>query len=102
MLQNEVPTHDWLVLDDTPSIQQPLIDVSVSLTPENKLVMQKLIDFVRYSHTPPPKKNNANKIKPAVGLASPQIWHNLKMYYIRIEETDDETGDKKNNWTCND
>ncbi|WP_348736501.1 peptide deformylase [Spiroplasma endosymbiont of Ammophila pubescens] len=42
-----------------------------------------------------PKKNNANKIKPAVGLAAPQIGHNLKMYYIRIEETDEETENKK-------
>ncbi|UZQ29853.1 MAG: peptide deformylase [Spiroplasma phoeniceum] len=62
--------------------------------------MQKLFDFARYSHTP--KKNNANKIRPAVGLAAPQIGHNLKMYYIRIEESDHETEDKKNNWTCND
>ncbi|WP_241568781.1 peptide deformylase [Spiroplasma endosymbiont of Megaselia nigra] len=76
-----------------PSIRQPSIHVSVSLTPENELVMQKLIDFVRYSHTP--QKNNANKIKPAVGLAAPQIGHNLKMYYIRIEDTVAETGDKK-------
>ncbi|WP_348736519.1 hypothetical protein [Spiroplasma endosymbiont of Ammophila pubescens] len=38
MLQNEVPTHDWLVLDDTPSIRQPSIDVSVSLTPENERI----------------------------------------------------------------
>ncbi|AXF95660.1 peptide deformylase [Spiroplasma phoeniceum P40] len=93
MLQNEVPTHDWLVLDNTPSIWQPSIDVSVSLTPENEIVMQKLIDFVRYSHTP--QKNNPNKIKPAVGLSAPQIGHNLKMYYIRIEETAAETVDKK-------
>ncbi len=93
MLQNEIPTKNWLVFDDTPSIRQPSIDVSVSLTPENELVMQKLIDFVRYSQDP--QKNSGHTIRPAVGLAAPQIGHNLKMYYIRIEETDDKTEDKK-------
>ncbi|WP_338992264.1 peptide deformylase [Spiroplasma endosymbiont of Seladonia tumulorum] len=93
MLQNEIPTKDWLVFDDTPSIRQPSIDVSLPLAPENELVMQKLIDFVRYSQDP--QKNSGHTIRPAVGLAAPQIEHNLKMYYIRIEETDDETENKK-------
>ncbi len=93
MLQNKIPTKEWLVLDDTPSIQQSSIDASLPLAPENELVMQKLIDFVRYSQDP--QKNSGHTIRPAVGLAAPQIGHNLKMYYIRIEEIYDETGDKK-------
>ncbi|ALA97977.1 peptide deformylase [Spiroplasma kunkelii CR2-3x] len=93
MFQNEIPTKDWLVFDNTPSIRQPSIDVSLTLAPENELVMQKLIDFVRYSQDP--QKNSGHTIIPAVGLAAPQIGHNIKMYYIRIEETDKETGDKK-------
>ncbi|MBW3058264.1 peptide deformylase [Spiroplasma poulsonii] len=93
MLQNEIPSKDWLVFDDTPSIRQSSSDVSFPLSPENELVMQKLIDFVRYSQDP--QKNDKQTIRPAVGLASPQIGHNIKMYYIRIEDTYDETGTKK-------
>ncbi|WP_253301482.1 peptide deformylase [Spiroplasma endosymbiont of Phyllotreta cruciferae] len=93
MLQNEIPNKDWLVFDDTPSIQQSSNNVSFPLSPENELVMQKLIDFVRYSQDL--QKNDKQTIRPAVGLAAPQIGHNIKMYYIRIEDTDDETGTKK-------
>ncbi|WP_425380377.1 peptide deformylase [Spiroplasma endosymbiont of Stenodema calcarata] len=93
MLQNKIPNKDWLVFDDTPSIRDTSNDVALPLSSENELVMQKLIDFVRYSQNP--QKNHQQTIRPAVGLAAPQIGDNIKMYYIRIEDTDNETGLKQ-------
>ncbi|WP_374696207.1 peptide deformylase [Spiroplasma endosymbiont of Polydrusus formosus] len=93
MLQNEIPTKDWLVFDNTSSIRQSSKEVAFPLASDNELVMKKLIDFVKYSQDP--QKNNGHAIRPAVGLAAPQIGHNIKMYYIRIEDTDEETETKK-------
>ncbi|WP_425378994.1 peptide deformylase [Spiroplasma endosymbiont of Polydrusus pterygomalis] len=93
MLQNEIPTKDWLVFDNTPEIRQSSKEVAFPLAPDNELVMKKLIDFVKYSQDP--QKNSDHAIRPAVGLAAPQIGNNIKMYYIRIEDTDEETGTKK-------
>ena len=89
MLQSEVPNKSWLVFDDTTSIREPSVDVKIPLSKNDELIMHKLIDFVRYSQDPTENKDHA--IRPAVGLAAPQIGANVNMYYIRIDTTDDET-----------
>lgn len=83
MMQNETPSSSWLVKDTTVSIRQASSEVELPLTPENELVMQKLIDFVRYSQD---KVLNQNEIiRPAVGLAASQINANINMFYMKIE-----------------
>lgn len=82
MLQKKIPTNKWLILDNQSSIRQISKTVKFPLTKKHKLIMHKLIDFVRFSQNP--LKNINQKIKPAVGLAAPQIGVNIKMYYIRI------------------
>lgn len=93
MLQNKIPNKDWLVFDDNPLIFKPSEDVYLPLTYENELIMKKLIDFVKYSQDL--QKNNDYLIRPAVGLAAPQIGYNIKMYYIRIEKKNNNLGIKK-------
>ncbi|AHF58030.1 peptide deformylase [Spiroplasma eriocheiris] len=89
MLQSKVPNKSWLVFDDSTSIREPSVDVNLPLSANDELIMHKLIDFVRYSQDPTENKDHA--IRPAVGLAAPQIGANVNMYYIRIDTTDDET-----------
>lgn len=92
MLQTKKPSKAWLVFDNTPSIRQTSSPVPFPLSTEHETIMQQLIDFVRFSQDP--KQNINHIVRPAVGLAAPQIGENLNMYYIRIEETDDKTGEK--------
>ncbi|AXK51357.1 peptide deformylase [Spiroplasma alleghenense] len=87
LLQSERPTNKWLVKDTNPQIIRATSeDVLVPLNEENNLVMQKLIDFVRLSQCKTlNQKNNGDYLRPAVGLAAPQIGSNTNMFFARFE-----------------
>ncbi|AGR42399.1 peptide deformylase [Spiroplasma diminutum] len=94
LLQKEIPTNKWLCKDNQVEIiRNKSIDVELPLNQENQLVMEKLIDFVRYSQDPDlNKKDNEDYLRPAVGLAAPQIGSNTNMFFTRFE-WDVEEGD---------
>ncbi|WP_342275253.1 peptide deformylase [Spiroplasma endosymbiont of Cantharis lateralis] len=94
LLQSQLPTNKWLWKDNQPEIiRNSSLDVELPLSKENDLVMRKLIDFVRYSQDPDlNKKENEDYLRPAVGLAAPQIGSNTNMFFARFEwdvENDD-------------
>ncbi len=84
MLQNKVPNNSWLVKDNNKKIREKSIDVKLPLSKEDELVMKRLIDFVKFSQDSDKNKNEL--VRPAVGLAAPQIGHNIKMFYINIRK----------------
>ncbi|QGS52243.1 peptide deformylase [Spiroplasma tabanidicola] len=94
LLQKEIPTNKWLWKDSQPEvIRNTSVDVELPLNEENELVMKKLIDFVRYSQDPELNvKGKEDYLRPAVGLAAPQIGSNTNMFFTRFE-WDEETGD---------
>ncbi|AGR41533.1 peptide deformylase [Spiroplasma taiwanense] len=94
LMQNEIPTNKWLWKETQPEvIRNKSIDVKLPLSQKNELIIRKLIDFVRYSQDPDlNKKENQDYLRPAVGLAAPQIGSNTNMFFARFE-WDVETGD---------
>lgn len=89
LFQSERPSNQWLTKDNQVEIiRQKSTDVAdpANLTTEETKTMQRLIDFVRYSQDP--ELNNeaqADHLRPAVGLAAPQIGINKNQFFIRIE-----------------
>jgi peptide deformylase len=88
LLQKETPTNKWLCKDESHEkiIRGDSVDVELPLSPENELVMQKLIDFVRWSQDSSLNyRGNGDYLRPAVGLAAPQIGSNTNMFFARFE-----------------
>jgi len=89
LLQTKIPSNSWLVKDTNKKIIRTVsTDVTnvESLTNQEKLCMQQLIDFVRYSQDPDlNKKTNKDYLRPAVGLAAPQIGVNKNLFFARWE-----------------
>jgi peptide deformylase len=88
LLQSEKPTNAWLCKDVSHPdiIRGKSSNVTLPLSPENELVMQKLIDFVRWSQDSTLNfKSNGDYLRPAVGLAAPQIGSNTNMFFARFE-----------------
>ncbi|WP_084514118.1 peptide deformylase [[Acholeplasma] multilocale] len=89
LFQTEIPSNKWLTKDtDKEVIRAVSVDVAdpENLTPEEELVMHKLIDFTRYSQDAELNKEDGHDyLRPAVGLAAPQIGANINMYYIRFD-----------------
>ncbi|ATZ17072.1 peptide deformylase [Williamsoniiplasma luminosum] len=89
LLQKEIPSNKWLIKDANEKIirafSSNVEDVN-NLSVEDEICMQKLIDFVRYSQDSILNDaNNPDHLRPAVGLAAPQIGVNKNMFYMRIE-----------------
>ncbi len=83
-----LPNSSWLVKDNNKSIKEKSRDVKLPLSKDDEQVMKKLITFVKFSQD---KEKNKNKIvKPAAGLAAPQIGYNIKMYYIKLSKKSDD------------
>ncbi|WP_245594776.1 peptide deformylase [Mesoplasma photuris] len=93
LLQSEIPTNKWLVKDDNKKIiRSTSVNVAdpANLKPEEELIMQRLIDFTRYSQDPIlNKEDGKDYLRPAVGLAAPQIGANLNMFFARFEYTEE-------------
>ncbi|WP_174519106.1 peptide deformylase [Spiroplasma turonicum] len=99
LLQKEIPSNKWLWKDDKPEvIRNKSIDVEIPLVEEDEITIKKLIDFVRYSQDPIlNNKENKDHLRPAVGLAAPQIGVNKNMFFARFEwkkkRKNEETGE---------
>lgn len=82
LLQEQMPSMTWIVRDNQKSLLSDCKSVSLPLSKENQLIMQKMIDWVRVSQD---SKLNSNKeLTEAIGIAAPQLGYNLKMYYILL------------------
>lgn len=77
------PNNEWLVKDNNPNLRANCDLVTLPLSQEDDLAMQKLIRYVTLSQD---QKINAKlKLIPAVGLAAPQIGVNKQMYYVHLK-----------------
>ncbi|AHI54069.1 peptide deformylase [Spiroplasma sabaudiense Ar-1343] len=87
LLQKERPSNEWLFKDNnTEVIRSVSSDVQTPLSEDHDLVMRKLIDFVRVSQCKTlNKKGSPDFLRPAVGLAAPQIGSNTNMFFARFE-----------------
>lgn len=89
LLQEQVPTNQWLTKDNEPAVIRKVSDDVLDvehLDPLEEQTMQRLIDFVRYSQDPELNpEDQPDYIRPAVGLAAPQIGINKNLFFIRIE-----------------
>ncbi|AAT75927.1 polypeptide deformylase [Mesoplasma florum L1] len=88
LLQNEIPTNEWLTKDDNKevirSVSTKVADVN-NLSKDEELTMKKLIDFVVASQDEEFNyEGKEDYLRPAVGLAAPQIGVNKDMFYIRF------------------
>ncbi|WP_342746543.1 peptide deformylase [Spiroplasma corruscae] len=101
LLQAEIPTNKWLWKDTQPEVIRNIsVDVNLPLSSEDELIMKKLIDFVRFSQDPIINdKESIDHLRPAVGLAAPQIGANKNMFFARFEWkktiTNPETNEKE-------
>lgn len=87
MCLNKEPSNEWLIKDDNPNLRDKCALVSLPLSQEDDITMQKLIRYVTLSQD---KKINAKlKLIPAVGLAAPQIGINKQMYYVHLKIADE-------------
>ncbi|ATZ21813.1 peptide deformylase [Mesoplasma tabanidae] len=92
LLQSEIPTNKWLTKDDNKniirSVSPKVLDVN-NLTSEEELTMKKLIDFVVVSQDEAYNYEGKEEyLRPAVGLAAPQIGINKDMFYVRFNLPD--------------
>lgn len=87
LLQKDIPSNKWLWKDTQPEvIRNKSIDVDLPLSKDNEVIMKKLIDFVRYSQDRELNNpTNEDYLRPAVGLAAPQIGSNTNMFFARFE-----------------
>jgi peptide deformylase len=96
LLQPEIPSNTWLIKDtDKKIIRSISLDVEnpQKLTVQELKTISELIDFVRYSQDPElNQEENPDHLRPAVGLAAPQIGVNKNMFYMRIEWPNEEDG----------
>lgn len=89
LLQEQIPTNDWLIKDNESTIIRRISDSVLDvehLNADEEQTMQRLIDFVRYSQDPDLNpEDKPDHLRPAVGLAAPQIGINKNLFFIRIE-----------------
>jgi len=64
--------------------QSPDVADAKNLTADEEKIMNRLIDFVRYSQDGVLNNpDNKDYLRPAVGLAAPQIGANMNMFFAR-------------------
>ncbi|WFQ93727.1 peptide deformylase [Mycoplasma feriruminatoris] len=89
LLQDQIPSNSWLVKDHKKEIirtKSIKLDNPENLSNEDELIMKKLIDFVTFSQDENNNNvNNKDYLRPAVGLAAPQIGVNKDMFYVRFQ-----------------
>ncbi|UZK64108.1 peptide deformylase [Mycoplasma mycoides subsp. capri] len=89
LLQDQIPSNSWLVKDHKKEIirtkSAKIIDPT-NLSNDEELILKKLIDFVTFSQDENNNNiNNKDYLRPAVGLAAPQIGVNKDMFYVRFQ-----------------
>lgn len=89
LLQSETPSNQWLTKDTETKIiraySHPVANPQ-QLSEAEIDTLKRLIDFVRYSQNEELNhKGKEDYLRPAVGLAAPQIGVNKQMFFIRLE-----------------
>lgn len=75
--------QEWLFQEDQPELKTTCKEVPLPLNNEDKIIMEKLIRYVKWSQNP--AEHNGLCDRPAVGIAANQIGINKQMYYIRFK-----------------
>ncbi len=71
-----------IVKDDNPVLREISKEVEYPLTKENRLIMKKMIDYVRTSQDEVDNK----EYRPAFGISAVQLGFPKKLFYIRIAD----------------
>lgn len=72
-----------ILLDDQPVLRQKAQEVPLPLSPQDKEILEAMIEYVRNSHDD--EFCQQHGVKPSVGIAAPQIGISKKMIAISIE-----------------
>ncbi|WP_338983964.1 peptide deformylase [Spiroplasma endosymbiont of Othius punctulatus] len=91
LLTNETPSNSWLTFDTNKEvIRSKSKDCKLPLSKEDEHTMNKLIDFVVYSQDDKLNvEGSKDYLRPAVGLAAPQVGVNKNMFYVRFQLPDE-------------
>ncbi|AGJ90938.1 peptide deformylase [Mycoplasma putrefaciens] len=94
LLQDQKPSNSWLFKDTNQKVIRATcqaVNNPEQLTSDEELVVKKLIDFVVLSQD---QINNhpdsSDYLRPAVGLAAPQIGVNKDIFYVRFNTNDEQ------------
>ncbi len=79
---------DTIIVDPHPLLRVKSEDVSLPLSKEDYDLAMSLLTYVRDSRDP--IKAEQEKLKPAVGIAAPQIGINKKIFAVSVDMLDDE------------
>lgn len=79
-----------IVKDTNPSLRKRSVDVPLPLSEDNKALIDEMLKYLRLSQDEEYRKKH-NTVREGVGLAAPQVGHNIKMLVISYD-----TGDEKN------
>ena len=77
-----------VLLDTDPHLREKSVPVSLPFSKEDKKTLEGLLTYVEDSHNE--ELQEEYQLKPAVGLAAPQIGVNKQMLAIVLEETKDD------------
>lgn len=78
---------DDIIREGNPILNKKSVDVQLPLSDENKKTIEDMIEYLFNSIDP--KKAEQYHLRPAVGLAAPQVGKNIKMLVMNC---DDEQG----------
>ncbi len=77
-----------IVLDSEPTLRQPSVPVATPLSSENQEIIDNMMKYVKDSLDE--ENQEEYGLKPASGLAAPQVGFNRQMFVIRLEECVDD------------
>jgi peptide deformylase len=70
-----------IVKDNIPSLRKKSLEVPLPLSPENKALLDEMLDYLKQSQDPAYREKHSS-CREGVGLAAPQVGHNLRMLVI--------------------
>lgn len=77
-----------IVLDNEPLLRAKNAEVSIPLNEEDQAIIDNMLKYVTDSLDE--EKQEKYKLKPAVGLAAPQVGFNKRMFVVRLETLEDD------------
>lgn len=77
-----------IVLDNQPSLREKNIKVETPLNKEDQEIIENMMKYVKDSLDE--EKQEKYGLKPASGLAAPQVGFNKQMFVVRLEESTDD------------
>lgn len=77
-----------IVLDDNPLLRAKNSEVKIPLSLKDQKIIENMLKYVKDSLDE--DKQEKYGLKPASGLAAPQVGYNKRMFVVRLEEVKDE------------